>query len=381
MRAKVALFARVKDSAKPSGYRFDTIIVRRGRPVPVLGATAYYLRYQCNGKRVVRALGSDLEVAFVSFENHQRNLPSLMRGESITSDLLADFQQNAAGVTLREAAETYLQQLQTKAASTVSSYRFAVNEFIRNVGEGMRISSVDRNVLLRYREWLYKQGLNENTLHSRLLKVVIFLKSAGVEKLLRKGDWPTINERVPEAYTPDEISRMFAVSDPEERLLIEFFLTSGARNGEVRHVVKGDIKISGECATLNIREKPELGWRTKGKRDRPVRLPLEFAKRLLAAREHASDDDLLFPNGQGGVNRHFDTILNRVAERAKISGRTDWHKFRSTFATRLSGVGVPVQDIQKYLGHRDIQTTLRYLAATSHESEAAGRMIEQAFGV
>src|SRR2546427_516721 len=143
MRARVVLFARVKDAARATGYRFENVQIRKGRPVQIPTATSFYLRYQANGKRVVKAVGSDLEVAFVSFENHERNIHALMRGESIAQDLLNDFQENAAGESLAEAAENYFSQLQGKAKATVSNYRFAVNEFIEIAGGRTRIQSVD----------------------------------------------------------------------------------------------------------------------------------------------------------------------------------------------------------------------------------------------
>ena len=389
MRARVVLFARVKDAARATGYRFENVQIRKGRPVQIPTATSFYLRYQANGKRVVKAVGSDLEVAFVSFENHERNIHALMRGESIAQDLLNDFQENAAGESLAEAAENYFSQLQGKAKATVSNYRFAVNEFIEIAGGRTRIQSVDRNTLLRYRSWLYDQKLGERTIHNRLLRVSIFLKSVGRERLLRRTDWPKPNKRVPEAYSQDEINKLLTACSPEEGLLFTFFLVSGARAGEVRHAVLADIRISrlngfngsGEVAVLTIRAKPELGWQTKSKRDRTVRLPLVFAKRLLEARAGCEDGDLLFPNKNGGANNHFDASLRRVSKKAGLGGRIDCHKFRSTYATRLSAAGMPVQDIQKCLGHASVETTMRYLAATSYETEIVGKQIEAAFGV
>jgi site-specific recombinase XerD len=383
MKARISLLARVKDSKKASGYRLDTMTIKRGRPVSIPDATTYYLRYQSNGKRVVKPVGSDLDIAFVAYENHVRNHPALQRGEEITPGETKDFQ-NASGPTLREALETYVQELQGKTEATIYSYRSALEEFIRHCGEHNPISETGRPCLLSYKTWLYKQDLNETTRHARLLRAVMFLKHFGIEKPLKKTDWPRPNERPPEAYSQDEIEKMFAVATPEERLLIEFFLTSGARNAEVQHTVRADIKLSktptGELAVLTIREKPEMDWRTKSKKDRTVRLPLDFTKRLLTARAGCSDGDLLFPNTQGGPNCHFDVILRRVTKKAGLRGRVDLHKFRSTFATRLHAAGVPVQDIQKMLGHRDIKTTMRYLAATAHESEATGKAIEAAFG-
>ena len=36
------------------------------------------------------------------------------------------------------------------------------------------------------------------------------------------------------------------------------------------------------------------------------------------------------------------------------------HDFRATAATILAGKGVPIKQVQAYLGHKDVQTTLSY---------------------
>jgi len=41
-----------------------------------------------------------------------------------------------------------------------------------------------------------------------------------------------------------------------------------------------------------------------------------------------------------------------------------WHLFRHTFAVRLCRAGTPLTEIQQYLGHADIQTTMIYAAYT-----------------
>jgi integrase len=54
------------------------------------------------------------------------------------------------------------------------------------------------------------------------------------------------------------------------------------------------------------------------------------------------------------------------------------HKFRATFATRKSGEGHKPQDIQKMLGHKNLATTMRYLAVTDLDDEEFVRKIEAA---
>src|SRR2546427_1545044 len=112
MRAKTVLFARVKDKTKPSGYRFVTLKIQRGRPVQVPNATAYYLRFVVNGKRVVQAAGTDLDAAYVALINHERFSPAVV--------------QEPDGMSLRDALDQYLQGLQGKSKATAYSYRRAL---------------------------------------------------------------------------------------------------------------------------------------------------------------------------------------------------------------------------------------------------------------
>ena len=51
--------------------------------------------------------------------------------------------------------------------------------------------------------------------------------------LLGKNDWPRYTEEEPEIYEQEELNKLFAKCDPEERLWYEFFLMTGMREQEV----------------------------------------------------------------------------------------------------------------------------------------------------
>ncbi|MGD1025157.1 MAG: site-specific integrase [Candidatus Sulfotelmatobacter sp.] len=58
----------------------------------------------------------------------------------------------------------------------------------------------------------------------------------------------------------------------------------------------------------------------------------------------------------------FLDCLKAVAERAELDEDNLWlHKFRATFATRGLGAGVDPRTVQQWLGHSDMESTLRYL--------------------
>ena len=62
-----------------------------------------------------------------------------------------------------------------------------------------------------------------------------FLKAQGIRGLAGKNDWPRYTEEEPEVYEQEELDKLFAVCDAEERLWYEFFLMTGEREQEVMY--------------------------------------------------------------------------------------------------------------------------------------------------
>jgi integrase len=55
-----------------------------------------------------------------------------------------------------------------------------------------------------------------------------------------------------------------------------------------------------------------------------------------------------------------------VASRAKLdSTKFDLKTFRSTFATRMLRSGFDVRTVQHWMGHKSLETTMRYLVPAS----------------
>jgi site-specific recombinase XerD len=54
-----------------------------------------------------------------------------------------------------------------------------------------------------------------------------------------------------------------------------------------------------------------------------------------------------------------------------------WHSLRHTFGTVCAARGVPVPQIQRLMGHKDVTTTMRYISVSKADLEDA---IDRAFG-
>jgi len=95
------------------------------------------------------------------------------------------------------------------------------------------------------------------------------------------------------------------------------------------------------------------GTKTGDSRTVPISAPLEAALRDLLTRGLPTYRSLL-------------RCLKEACKRAGVDERKTLHKLRHTAATRLAKAGVHAFTMQRYLGHRNIKTTLGY---TSIESE------------
>jgi integrase/recombinase XerD len=188
---------------------------------------------------------------------------------------------------------------------------------------------------------------------------------ANLGKPLKLG----FTEKPVEAYTKEQLNALFAVCDPEERLIFSFFVNSGCRKSEVANTEVADLDFKRNL--LHVQGKPHRRFRLKGKEDRFVPLPASLMKLL---KKHCGDkkqNDLLFPNPEtGGVETHFLRQLQSIAKRAKLPV-SDWtlHTFRRTFATiHHEDNGVSVNTLKTWLGHKDIETTMRYLESANASS-------------
>ena len=239
------------------------------------------------------------------------------------------------------------------------------------------LDRITRDDLVAYVEWLREdeRKLSDRSVHNIFSCARSFLIANGVWKdALLRGSGANLgkpiklgfNEKPVEAYTKEQLKTLFALCDDEERLIYSFFLNSGCREAEVAHTEVADLDFKRNL--LHVQGKPHRRFRLKGKEDRFVPLPAPLMKKLKVHSEDKQPNHLLFPNKvTGGVEGHFLRHLQQIAKRGKLPV-SDYtlHAFRRTFATiHHEDNGVSVNTLKTWLGHKDIQTTMRYLESTS----------------
>jgi integrase len=112
-----------------------------------------------------------------------------------------------------------------------------------------------------------------------------------------------------------------------------------------------------------VSHKPDARWTPKAYKEREIPIPAKLAKSLKAWKAKADKTcSLVFPTAGCKPKLDFLDCLKAVAERAKLDPENfRLHKFRATFATRCLWAGVDLRTVQQWLGHSDMESTMRYL--------------------
>ena len=142
-------------------------------------------------------------------------------------------------------------------------------------------------------------------------------------------------------------------------------MNSGCREAEVAHTEVADLDFNRN--QLHVQPKRQRKFRLKGKEDPFVPIP---ASLMLKLKEHCKGkkpNDLVFPNEEtDGVEGHYLRHLQQIAKRGGLNpNEYTLHAFRRTFATMHHEDGISVNTLMKWLEHRRIETTLRYLEAAN----------------
>ena len=133
--------------------------------------------------------------------------------------------------------------------------------------------------------------------------------------------------------------------------------------------------------TVNVTEKPEYGWTIKDHEPRAqdIPLPADFVKRMMARRDRRAGSKLASRSVLSGKpDMHLIKIVRRVAKRAGIEERISLHKFRRTFGSVVAKrFGLDKQLM--WLGHSNISTTQKYVAADEMTDEYSKKAVNELF--
>jgi integrase/recombinase XerD len=157
--------------------------------------------------------------------------------------------------------------------------------------------------------------------------------------------------------------------DEEHRLIRQAYQQRGERGLLIKTLFQTGLRVS-EFVNLKVEdfffeESMILVAKAKGGKSRYVPLLPELAQELRTYLADRQTGSLFETNRQRQYSpRRLQQIVKEVAGRAKISKRVYPHLLRHSVATTLLERGMPIDEIQKFLGHTKLETTQVYAEAT-----------------
>jgi integrase len=350
----------------------------------------FYIRDQRGGKQWIRLEARTITEAKDEAKKAQDILQAESKGLTVAeSQGLKDENR----LTTRILA--YLEEVEAnKSKGTYAAYNRSL-ELFKESCHRLHIGDVKREDLLAFKTFLKKQDMSDRSVYNHFLNTMIFLKWCKLTTEVKKTDWPPKPEREPEEYYDDEIDKLLKRAaktfrgiekrkgDPtgpgsDDRLLLNSFLCSGLRDGEMAHLTYGE--IDPRHSLWSVRSKDGHNLKTK-ESQRQVPVPAWLTKKIMEKRaaEKKTDEDLIFPNTLGQPDEHLLRILQRIAEDAGVTGRVDNHKFRSTAITWWLRNGTAWPDVMRYVGHASPTTILRYAAKVNLQKPEHREKVTQPF--
>lgn len=165
-------------------------------------------------------------------------------------------------------------------------------------------------------------------------------------------------KRIPakiDALSDEEITSLLsAAKKPQDRLIIQLFLSTGLRSRELLDLRVGDIDFNRRI--IRVRS-------AKYGKERLVTAPPEVFETLEAwiKLNNLKPRDKLFKLTYGSLYKKLKTLAKKAG---LDQSRVRPHVLRHTFATMAIRRGLSLPSLQRLLGHSDIRTTQVYLHIT-----------------
>jgi integrase len=363
----------------------------------------YYLFWYEGQKRRSKSIGQDPSLALTELQKHERKLEYLAAGGEVKDE------PERKRVAISDAVDEWIEDQklfvgkdgQGMSKKTITAYRSRLDFFLEFCSTSPTyMDQIDDGCLKGYIKFLQAcdEDYSDRYVYNIFQTLNTFLRANGIliaGPLLARLSFAS---KPVKPYADEELEALFAASDDDEKLVFNFFLNSGSREGEVAFTEYNDLDFKSNV--LHIQPKPDRGFRLKGKKngersakDRFVPIPpalmAKLKARMKAKRAHPRD--LVFPNSEGRPQGHFLRMLKEAAYRAGLNcgrctgvsdgkdvscrnhavcGEWELHRFRKTFACwHHERNRVSVNTLREWLGHESLDVTLAYLKGSDAASE------------
>ncbi len=178
-----------------------------------------------------------------------------------------------------------------------------------------------------------------------------------------------------EVFSPEEVLALIrAAASAQDGAIFLTAAFTGLRRGELLALRWRDVDFAGSL--IRVRGSYAAGALTSPKSGKVRSVPMapDVARALAELGQRVDwtgEDDLVFP-GEGGDYLDGSALRRRYASALKRAGlrQLRFHDLRHTFGTRMIAQA-DIRRVQEWMGHADVQTTMRYLHYVPRADDAA----------
>lgn len=248
-----------------------------------------------------------------------------------------------------------------------SGYNTISKQLKKLVGGDVLLTTISSSTIAKLKEDLMEQELANATINRKLavLSSVMHVAKDEWDVVLTIPTFKLLPERNARTrvFTQEEEQRMltyWAETNPAMADLVVILFDTGCRLSEALRITGKDITESGYVRFL----------RTKNDQGRGIPMT-DRVKSILGTLAHDSE---AFPT----LNKNKACKLMQDFREAHYIEDPEWvlHTCRHTCATRLLEAGVDIYTVKEWLGHKTIETTLRYAKMTNMKLNQAKDLLE-----
>ena len=305
-----------------------------------------------------------MEEKLVNILNEMAEVLSITQMKKLQEVLLRNLSESSvqsSSISNQEYMKLYLEAKKIEGCSerTLQYYRVTIEKLLRKIEEPIRKINTEQ-IRAYLSEYQQINNCSKVTVDNIRRNISSFFSWLEEEDYILKSPMRRIHkiktkQQVKEIISDEAIERLRdSCCCPRDLAMIDLLYSTGIRVGELVNLNISDINFEArECVVFG-----------KGDKERKVYFDAKAKLHLQDYLKTRTDDNQAL----------FVTLYSPYA-RLKISGveirirelgrslnlnRIHPHKFRRTMATRAIDKGMPIEQVQKILGHSQIDTTMQY---------------------
>ena len=289
------------------------------------------------------------------------SVPQMKKLQEVLLDNLSDTSAQKENIENSEYLKLFLDAKRIEGCSerTLQYYKVTVEQMLKRISTPIRKMTTDeiRTYLVEYQQ---RGGCSKVTIDNIRRNISSFFSWLEEEDYILKSPMRRIHKIktktvVKEVISDENMEKMRdACEEMRDLAIIDMLYSTGIRVGEL-------VRLNIEDVNMEQRECVVFG---KGDKERRVYFDAKAKIHLMEYLASRTDNNpALFVSLDG---RHKRLEISGVEIRLRQLGRKlsldriHPHKFRRTMATRAIDKGMPIEQVQKILGHSQIDTTMQY---------------------